>query len=86
MADCRKKTALCLDTFDPTVSATGTATRGRLFLRFFNRCSISALIAKCSASIVYQSIGAHRLHAEVATNTTPIFYLLCRTAMPRTQQ
>jgi len=30
-----KKGILYLATFDPTVSATGTATRGKLFLRFF---------------------------------------------------
>lgn len=31
----KKKRVLYLATFDPTVSATGTATRGKLFLRFF---------------------------------------------------
>ena len=30
-----KKNVLYLSTFDPTVSASGTATRGKLFLRFF---------------------------------------------------
>lgn len=34
--DHKKNRVLYLATFDPTVSATGTATRGKLFLRFFN--------------------------------------------------